>query len=154
MHSIVSVAVFYVMALGSAAFAYVHGERGDRVGALWYSVNVIVSGIFNLVGLSSPTAHLISDGIFATGLLPLAVIYASYWVGALTLIGAGLFALEAVYLIDERAIDLAYATANNALCIAVPIVLMISGGCNLWRSWRARQRKPLDDSALVGQALG
>lgn len=138
MCSIAAAATYYFIMCASAAFAYNEGGRGDRLGAIWYGVNIVVGAGFNLVGLASPTAHLTSDGIFAIGLLPLAVIYASYWVGAVTLIAAALFSLEALYLINEWPIDAAYAAANNALCIAIPLVLLVSGVSNRWRRRRAR----------------
>ena len=146
MYSIAAAAVYYLIMCGSAAFAYKEGGRGDRLGALWYGVNIAVGACFNLIGLSSPTAHLTSDGIFATGLLPLAVIYASYWVGAVTFIAAALFSLEALYLVNEWPIDVTYAMVNNALCIAIPLVLLVSGACN----GRMRRRAPAKRAATVG----
>jgi hypothetical protein len=153
MHAIVFVTVYYLVPFVAAAFAFQQGERGDRLGAVWFCANILFGGLFELLGLSSPTMHLVTDGIFATGLLPLAIIYASYWVGALCLIASALFTLEAVYLIDERAIDHAYAIANNALLLSTPAVLMISGGWHVFQRWQKRRGATVQ-SINAGHALG
>jgi hypothetical protein len=133
MNSIALIAGYYLLMFGSAAVAFKHGGLGDRLGAVWYASNIFVGAAFNLAGLNSPTAHLVSDGIFAVGLLPLAVIFASYWVGVVTLIAAALFSLEALYLINDWPIDPTYAIANNGLCLATPIILLISAVVNFLR---------------------
>jgi hypothetical protein len=153
MYSTVVVAVYYLITFGSAAFAFQQGERGDRLGAVWFAANVMFGGLFELFGLSSPTMHLVTDGVFATGLLPLAIIYASYWVGALCLIAAALFALEAVYLINEQVVDHTYAVANNALILSMPMVLYVSGGWNVFQRWRKQRCKPLP-TMNAGPVLG
>lgn len=129
--------------LTCAAFAYREGQRPERLGALWLGANTI-AGVL-LLGGDSPTVHLVLDGVYAVGLLPLAIIYVSYWVGLLTLIAAALFGLEAVYLVNDWPIDRAYADINNALGLAGPLVMLI---CGLANGWRRRRRSMVEERAF------
>lgn len=123
-------------ALMCAIFAFSQGDRGERLGAIWLALDLAGGTIINFLRIDSPALHLLEDGIFAVGLLPLAVIYVSYWIGAVTLLAAGLFALEALYLINDWPADGGYMLTNNLLWIAVPLTFLVSGFCHYVRRKR------------------
>ena len=137
MHNYAYVAVDYLFMLGGASFAYKHGGTAERFGAMWYALNTCLSAAMTVFSPDSPTAHLVSDGTFAIGILPLAMIYVSYEMGLIALISAALFSLEAVYLINDRPADLFYAWSNNVLCLLIPIVFWGGGFIARARSRRA-----------------
>jgi hypothetical protein len=122
-----------------AAFAYRQGGRAERTGAVWFCANMAVSAVASFAGLVSPVIQLVEDGVFALGLLPLAMIYVSYWMGLLTFIAAALFSLEALYLLNDWQIDTTYIWVNNALWLSAPLVFLICGLSNLRKSRRARR---------------
>jgi hypothetical protein len=138
MHGFAVLAADNLVTSACAALAYSQGGRAERLGVIWLSGNLVLGAVANILNLDSPTAHLVEDGLFALGLLPLAVIYVSYWVGMATVIATALFGLEAVYLIDDRPSDPAYAWINNCLWLALALVLLVSGLTNLVRNRRAR----------------
>ena len=132
-----------VLIAGCAIFAYRQGGRAERLGAVWFGVNMIVGVTLGLSGWASPVVQLVEDGIFALGLLPLTMIYVSYWMGLLTLIAAALFSLEAAYLLNDRPVDNLYIWVNNLLWLAAPLVLLSCGITN----WRHNRK-----AALAAQA--
>lgn len=129
----------YVVIGACAGFAYVQGDTGARLGAAWFALNMAVSAAVNFLGLDSTLAHLVEDGVFALGLLPLAMIFVSYWIGLVTLSAAALFSLEAVYLLNDRPVDNVYAWINNTLWYLIPIIFLASGFANLLRNRSARR---------------
>ena len=123
-----------------AAFAYTQGGRAERRGAVWFGANMAVNAVASFSGFVSPVIQLVEDGIFALGLLPLAMIYVSYWMGLLTFIAAALFSLEALYLLNDWHIDTTYIWINNILWLSAPLVFLVCGFTNLRRNRRtARQ---------------
>lgn len=138
MHGFAIFVVDNLVLAACAALAYRQGGRAERLGVIWLGGNMVFGVAAYLSNFDSPTAHLVEDGLFALGLLPLAVIYVSYWVGMATLIATALFALEAAYLIDDRAWDHTYGWINNCLWVALALVLLVSGLTNLVRNRRAR----------------
>jgi hypothetical protein len=138
-------AIEYLLAFGCAAFAFRQGDRPERLGAILLVIDLIGGATINLLRLDSPTLYLIEDGVFAVGLLPLAVIYVSYWIGAATLLAAALFSLEALYLVNDWTLDNTYMRINNGLWLALPLTFLISGICN----WLRRRR----DAASISAAL-
>lgn len=136
MHPYVIPLALNLICLGCALFAYREGGLAERLGAIWLGCNTIVGATLLVLHLDSPLSHLIADGVFATGLLPLAVIFASYWVGLVTLAAAALFSLEAIYLIYEWPMDQTFAQINNVLVLSVPLVMLCSGVVNRWRRKR------------------
>jgi hypothetical protein len=126
----------YVFMLGAAAAAYRYGGAAERFGAMWYALNICLSVLATLFASDSPTSHLIFDGAFALGLLPLSMIFVSYEMGVITLISTALFTLEAVYLINDLAADKVYARMNNILTLLIPTVFLAAG--LLGRSRRRR----------------
>jgi hypothetical protein len=150
MHGYLFAAADYLIIGSSAVFAFRQGDTAERRGILWLALNMLASIVASGFGLESPTAHLVEDGLFALGLLPLAVIYVSYVVGVLTLIATGLFTLEAFYLINERPSDSLYAWINNGLWLSVPLVFLASGCMNMSRRRRVPKPLPGDPTPALG----
>lgn len=130
-------AIEYALVAACAGFAYSQGGRAERMGAIWFGANMAVSATAYIAGLASPVVQLVEDGIFALGLLPLAMIYVSYWMGLLTFVAAALFTLEAFYLLNDRPIDTLYLWVNNILWLSAPLILLVCGVANLRRKRRA-----------------
>lgn len=149
------VAAEYLMTVACAAFAYRQGGRAEQLGAAWFALNMVVGLVINIFGNDAPVFHLVEDGIFAVGLLPLAMIFVSYWIGLVTLIAAALFSLEAFYLLNDMPTDLAYAWVNNTLWFSLPLVFLSAGSANLLRRRReARlQRQGADSTTDAAGAI-
>jgi hypothetical protein len=141
-----------VVILGVALFAYREGALAERLGGVWLGCNTVVGAALLLLDLDSPLSHLIADGVFATGLLPLAVIFASYWIGLVTLAAAALFSLEAIYLIYELPMDQTFAQINNVLVLSVPLVMLCSGVVNRWRRKRRERAERRAGVAIAAAA--
>lgn len=136
------VAAEYVLMAACAAFAFNQGGRAERLGAAWFAINMAVSAIANVLGHDEPVVHLVEDGIFAVGLLPLAMIFVSYWIGLVTLIAAALFSLEALYLLNDWPTDNTYAWLNNCLWLSVPLVFLSAGSSSFLKNRRAARETP------------
>ena len=139
------VAAEYVVMGACAAFAYKQGGRAERLGAAWFGLNLAVNIATLLFGFGddAPVVHLVEDGIFAVGLLPMAMIFVSYWIGLVTLIAAALFSLEALYLLNDWPADLTYAWVNNSLWLSVPLVFLSAGGARFLEKRREARRERL-----------
>ena len=124
--------------LSSATFAFATGGQAERRGAIWFLINYLIGTGLGLVGWNSPTATLILDGVYATGLLPLAIIYVSWWVGAMALLAAAAFSLEAVYLIQDLPANAFYLLCTNGITVAIGLVFLASGAANWLRRRRLR----------------
>jgi hypothetical protein len=131
------VLIEYVLIAGCVGFAYWQGGRADRLGAIWFGGNMVLSGIVTLAGFRSTVVQLVMDGTFALGLLPLAMIYVSYSMGLLTLLSAALFCLEALYLLNDWPVDRTYIDTNNFLWFIAPLIFLGCGLVNLRRNRRA-----------------
>ena len=131
----------FLLMIGAAGFAYAVGGAGERQGALWWGANYIVTTVLVATGWNSPTLQLVVDGICATGFLPLAFIYVSWWAGAIALLAAGAFSLEAAYLLQDQTVDAFYMKVNNAITLATGLVFLTSGVVNLWVR-RRKKRTP------------
>jgi len=138
------------LAIACAGLAYSQGSRADRIGALWFSANMAFTAIAYVAGFSSPVVQLVEDGVFALGLLPLAMIYVSYWMGLLTLVAAALFSLEAFYLLNDRPMDNLYSWINNTLWLMAPIIFLVCGLANLGKKRRAAKRERQIEAVAVG----
>lgn len=135
------VAAEYVLMVACAVFAFKQGDRAEQLGAAWFGLNMAVSAIANVLGHDAPVVHLVEDGIFAIGLLPLAMIFVSYWIGLVTLVASALFSLEALYLLNDWPTDNAYAWLNNTLWLSVPLVFLGAGGSNFLKNRREARRQ-------------
>jgi hypothetical protein len=131
------VAIEYALIAGCVGFAYWQGGRADRLGAIWFGANMILSGIVTVAGFRSTVVQLVMDGTYALGLLPLAMIYVSYSMGLLTLLSAALFCLEALYLLNDWPVDRTYIDTNNILWFIAPLIFLGCGLVNLRRNRRA-----------------
>lgn len=127
----------YALMGGSAVLAYKQGDRAEQLGAIWFGLNMAVSATAIAFGVVSPLVQLIEDGIFALGLLPLAMIFVSYWIGLVTFVAAALFALEAFYLLNDWPLDITYIWINNGLWLSVPLIFLCCGATNYLRNRRA-----------------
>jgi hypothetical protein len=130
------VAAEYLVMGACAAFAFKQGGRAEQLGATWFALNLAANIFTSVLGRDSPVVHLVEDGVFAVGLLPMAMIFVSYWIGLVTLIAAALFSLEALYLLNDWSADLTYAWVNNCLWLAVPLVFLSAGWTNFLRHRR------------------
>jgi hypothetical protein len=116
-----------LLVLGSVAFAYITGGLPERRAAIWWGANWFAGTLIVVFKINSPTLQLVIDGVCATGFLPLAVLDVSLLAGAVTLLSAATFTLEAAYLLDDRKIDGFYILVNNSLTLAIALVFLASG---------------------------
>jgi len=140
----------YALMGACALFAYTQGGRAERMGAVWFGGNMIVAAAASFSGFVSPVIQLVEDGVFALGLLPLAMIYVSYWMGLLTFIAAALFSLEALYLLNDRPIDTAYIWVNNILWLSAPLVFLVCGAAKYRKNRRAAKKAQQIEAIAVG----
>jgi hypothetical protein len=131
------------------AFAYAYGGPAERRAAVWWGANWSLATAFLLFNLNSPTVQLILDGICATGFLPLAFIYVNWLAGAVALLAAVTFTLEASYLLQDQTIDLFYVVVNNSITVATALVFLVSGAANFKQ---ARKRPPALEAGLPATA--
>jgi hypothetical protein len=106
-------------------FAIKCGDRVLRLGAIWISINILVHTVLTVSGLRSPTFHLINDGVFATGLLPLAFFSVSPSVGVLALLACGSFILQSSYLLTDRHTDAVFIQVNDAINVGYLLTFLI-----------------------------
>jgi hypothetical protein len=137
-----------LLVLGSVAFAYITGGLPERRAAIWWGANWFAGTLIVVFRLNSPTLQLVIDGVCATGFLPLAVLDVSWLAGAVTLLSAATFTLEATYLLDDRKIDNFYIFVNNSLTLAIALVFLASGFLH-----RNKRRKRGDGVAGGGLPL-
>ena len=119
-----------LLLLSCAGFSFAMGGVAERRGVIWWCLNYLIGTALVLAGWKSPTGSLILDGIYATGLLPLAMIYVGWSVGALTLLAAAAFSLEAFYLIQDLPVDGFYSLWNNIIAAGTGVVFLASGLSN------------------------
>jgi hypothetical protein len=148
MQTYVLLAVEFLASIACAVFAYVRGGRAERLGAVWFILNTTLSVGGYLAGFNSPLVHLIEDGVYALGLLPLAMIFVSYWIGLVTFVAAALFVLEAVYLLNDWPTDLTYMWFNNCLWLLPPLIFLACGLAN-----RSPKRRLQRESGVQGAAV-
>jgi len=153
MHPYVIPLTLNLFNLGCALLAYREGGLAERLGAVWLGCNTVIGAVLLILHLDSPVSHLIADGVFATGLLPLAVIFASYWIGVVTFAAAALFSLEAFYLINEWPVDRTFSQTNNVLMLSMPLVMLCSGVVNLWQRKRRERSERSPELVVVAAAV-
>lgn len=95
-------------------------------------VNVGIHTVLQMCGERSTTFHLAVDGIYATGLLPLAFFFVSWWIGSQTLIACAGFGLQAAYLLTDRPPDSFFVQTSNILFALSLLNLVIATFCSLW----------------------
>ena len=124
--------LLYLIFLLTTAFALKAGGRAEQGGALWLFLNTAIQLVNELSGLHSTVVHLIADGVYAVGLLPAAVLYVSYWIGAQTLLSAVGFTLEAAYLLTDRPPDSLFVNLSNAIFAFMLLNLNIATAASVW----------------------
>ena len=68
MQSLLLFLIQNVLVAACTFFAYWHGGRAVKIGAIWFGVNMAISVTTALAGLASPVVFLVVDGVFALGL--------------------------------------------------------------------------------------
>lgn len=125
--------------LGAACFgAWRWGGRAERGGA---ALTLSVFAAFVLTGLVQDGElvrgfYLALDGIFALGLLLLAMRYVRRWLGVALLLQGVQFSLHAYYLVASRRYDNLYILVNNLVSFGV-VVSLLFGVVLAWRAQRA-----------------
>jgi hypothetical protein len=107
-------------------FACLKGDLGLRLGGGWLLFGQLTSVAVDLSGHVSATLWLSVDSITAIGFLILAVYTASLWSGLCMMATAGVAALQAYYIINERAPDILYSHVNNAMMLVVGVSMFVA----------------------------
>lgn len=102
--------------------AFVKGRLPERVAAAIILANFVTATASYSVG-HSMLIDLMIDGITAMALLPLTIHYASFWLGAVMLIYATQFGMDAFYLVLEQRPGPWHSTINNANSFAINLAL-------------------------------
>ncbi|MBS0361064.1 MAG: hypothetical protein JSR98_06765 [Proteobacteria bacterium] len=124
--------------LGTLAclFALWKGGRSERIGAaiIWANIIAYVVNETLLWGhlQAQQVTSLVIDGVTAAALLAVALIFASFWLGAVMLFYALQFSLHAFYFVTERPRDTLHAILNNIIFFAV-IFCLLAGALLAWR---------------------
>ncbi len=114
------------------------GGRPERGGA---ALVLVVLGAFVLAGLVRGDElvrglYLALDGLFALGLLLLAMRYVRRWLGVALLLQGVQFSLHAYYLVASRRYDNLYILVNNLVSFGV-VASLLFGVVLAWRAQRA-----------------
>lgn len=122
--------------LAVAALAIAKGRAPERYGATWMILNaaLVAASEFVVPRSSKAIAYLILDAVCATGFLVLAIRYLSRWLGIAMLLSALIFAMQAYYMVTERAPDLVFHALNNSVTGVIAVSLLIATVA----TWRAR----------------
>jgi hypothetical protein len=116
--------IIFAVVILICGFAIRCGDRIIRHVAVWIFANIVLHALLSLGGIASPTLHLIDDGIYATGLLPLAFFSVSPWIGALAFLATGSFVLQSFYLLSDRQTDWTFVVINNLLTMSCLLTLV------------------------------
>ena len=132
-----------VLATLTCLFAFWKGGRAERFGAaiiLGNLVTYIVNETFLWGHLQGQQIiSLVIDGVTAVSLLAVALIFASFWLGAVMLLYALQFSLHAFYFVTDRPRDTLHSIVNNTIFFAV-CGCLIAGTALVWR----RRRRTVD----------
>ena len=77
-------------------------------------------------GSISPTLQVLVDGVYATGLIPLAFYSVSWFIGLMALLECLAFTITAFYLIEDIPSDATSILLNNVICAAATLTLLAS----------------------------
>jgi hypothetical protein len=130
-----------VLTLAICLLAFRSGDMPERLAGLWLAANISVYALIATHEGASATLSLINDGVYSVGLLPLAMIYVSWGIGVMTLIQACSFAIQAFYLLSDRAVDQTYLVLTNIAAIGVTLTLLGSTVASILHR-RAQARTP------------
>jgi hypothetical protein len=134
-----SVALLYsiplLLILLVCLMAFLKGSAPERFGA----AIILADLVLGMVGESitrSQMLVLVRDGLTALALLFIVLRYASWWLGAVMLLYALQFALQAYYFVLERPRDHLLVAINNADFLAVSLCL----AAGTMAAWLHRRR--------------
>jgi hypothetical protein len=121
-------------AVGVVLFALWKGGAAERLTALVVAANVaaglVIDGFFES---STAVLRFVTDGVTAIALLPVAMRWASPWMGAVMLFYASQFSLHAYYeLVERNQRDYLHAVINNINFSGVTLCLA-AGAAAAWR---------------------
>ena len=125
--------IIYFALFAAVGFACAQGDLPERLGGIWLLLNAGIHWLVQTFLNDAASLHVIIDGVYATGLLPLAAFYVSWWIGAQTFIAAAGFSLEAYYLLNDMPIDYPFIAISNVLFICGLLNLAIATGATVWR---------------------
>lgn len=100
-----------LLIVGFAAIRF--GGPPERHGAIWLLANCLFQAVLTGCRVSDTTIYLIADGIYATGLIPLAYFYMSRWIGAMAFLVCASFSLQSYYLVSDQQADGRFAHLFN-----------------------------------------
>lgn len=141
-----------LLTLGICLLALWKGGQAERIGAGLILANALLSSVGDLLfpHMDLAVLWLVGDGLTALGLLIVAVVYASFWLGGVMILYAILFTLHSFYFVTNREVDLFHARVNNLDFLGISICLAI-GTIIAWRR-RIAARKAAA-AAEAAQAL-
>ena len=130
-----------ILTLGICLFALWKGGQAERIGGGLILANALLGNLGDFLFPHSDLAvvWLVGDGVTAVGLLVVAVVYASFWLGGVMILYAILFTLHSFYFVTQREVDLFHARVNNLDFLAISVCLAI-GTVIAWRK-RAKARR-------------
>jgi hypothetical protein len=147
MHSETLYWLLFVAIFGSAGFAIWKGDTAARLAATLGLVDLLGMQLLALIMPGKETVEVVrlaADGLWAVGLLLLALRYARLWMGALVLVQSIQFSLHAYYLVNEQRLDFTYVVVNNvdnwiaSFCLIAGTIL----------AWRRRVAVAREDARL------
>ena len=123
-----------LFSLAACGYGLVKGGRAERIAALIILINFAIGAVGNpMLGGAGLVFRLVNDAVAAFGLMALAVIYGSLWLGIAMLLYGGQFTLHAYYFVAGRSVsDHFHAVVNNALFFAISTSL-VAGTTLAWR---------------------
>ena len=127
-----------VFSFVTCLFAFWKGGLSERIGAGVILANLLAT-MANEALFHNQLASLAIDGVTALVLLGVALRFASFWLGAVMLLYALQFAMQAYYIVLERARDDLHVTINNTVWFAISACLA-SGTLSAWMGRRASAR--------------
>jgi hypothetical protein len=126
-------------------FSLWKGSAAERIGASVIMANIVVATA-NYSFFHIQVGDLVIDAVSALVMLALALRYASLWLGAVMLVYAAQFGLDAFYMVTERPVDdLLHMVINNANTVLV-IIALAAGTALAWMQ-RARANPGLQEAA-------
>lgn len=125
---------------GVCAFAFWRGGQAERSAASLIVLVAVASSASRLFLHPDNIliARLLAEGVAAMGFLILALRHGSLWIGAVMLIQAFQFSLQAFYFVTGRHHDLLYVIANNVNFLGILICL----AAGVWLKVRTQDRGP------------
>jgi hypothetical protein len=136
MYLVANILLFFSFA--ACLFAFAKGGLAERIGAAVILANLFAT-MANEALYHNQIISLAIDGLTALVLLVVAVLYASFWLGAVMLLYALQFALQAYYFVLERPRDNLHVVLNNTDWFAISLCLVAGTAM----TWMSRERGPV-----------